>query len=97
MSATLGAQDPNAGGSPIEAPTPDVSGDGGGAPQQAPAPAQPQSRLAAIVGAVAKVAQTGLEGIPDKGRPSFATGLGEGARAEQQQQNLQQQIKFKKL
>ena len=65
------------------------------APSQ-PAPAQPQgSRLAAIVQAVAKVASTALTGIPDQGRPSFVTGLGQGARAEQAAQANLQAIKFK--
>src|SRR6185312_16712415 len=41
------------------------------------------SRLQAIISAVAKVGETALSGIPDKGRPSFVTGLGAGARAEQ--------------
>ena len=45
-------------------------------------PAQGGSRLARIVQAVANVASTALSGIPDQGRPSFVTGLGEGARAE---------------
>src|SRR6516225_11853850 len=70
-----------------------------GITQAAPAPAQPQqpaapapqpSRLQQILGAVAKVAVTGLQGIPDKGRPSFVTGLGQGARAEQAEINNQQ-------
>src|SRR5258708_6582867 len=34
-------------------------------------------------------------GIPDRGRPSFGSGLGEGARAEQRAQATQQAIKFK--
>jgi hypothetical protein len=51
--------------------------------QSQPAPAQGGSRLARIMQAVANVASTALSGIPDKGRPSFATGLGEGARAAQ--------------
>ncbi|HEY6767999.1 MAG TPA: hypothetical protein VI386_24860 [Candidatus Sulfotelmatobacter sp.] len=38
---------------------------------------------------------TALAGIPDKGRSSFVTGLGEGARAEQADQANQQAIKFK--
>jgi hypothetical protein len=50
--------------------------------QAAPAP-QPTSRLQAIIQAVAKVGSTAMAGIPDRGRPSFVTGLGEGARAEQ--------------
>ncbi len=58
-------------------------------PQAAPSPAPaPQSRLGAIIGAVAKVASVGLQGIPDTGRPGFVQGLGQGARA-------QQAIKFK--
>jgi hypothetical protein len=60
-----------------------------------PAPAQGGSRLARIVQAVANVASTALSGIPDRGRPSFVTGLGEGARAEQAVQATQQAIKFK--
>ena len=60
-----------------------------------PAPAQPTSRLAAIVQAVANVASTALASVPDKGRPSFATGLGEGARAEKAAEATQQAIKFK--
>jgi len=69
------------------------------APPQQPAapPAQPQptSRLQAILGAVAKTVTTGLAGIPNQGRPSFVTGLGEGARAEQAAEATQQAIKFK--
>lgn len=47
------------------------------------------------LGKVASVVSTGLAGIPDRGRPSFAGGLGEGARAEQQAIAQQQAIKFK--
>lgn len=61
----------------------------------APTPAQPTSRLGAILSSVAKTVDTGLAGIPNKGRPSFVTGLGEGARAEQAAQATQQAIKFK--
>jgi hypothetical protein len=57
--------------------------------------APPQSRLGAILGAVARTVSTGLSGIPDKGRPSFITGLGEGSRAAQAAQAAQQDIKFK--
>jgi hypothetical protein len=66
-------------------------------PQQPTTPAAPQapSRLQKILGAVASVATTGLSGIPDRGRPSFVSGLGEGARAEQAAQAQQQAIKFK--
>lgn len=61
----------------------------GAAPSQAaPAAPAPTSRLGAILQSVAKVASVGMQGIPDKGRPSFVSGLGEGARA-------QQTIKFK--
>ena len=69
-------------------------------PSQPTAPAQPAqggSRLSRIISAVANVAETALSGIPDRGRPSFVTGLGEGARAEKQQQQLQQEIKFRDL
>ena len=65
-------------------------------PQQ-PAPAQSGSRLSRIISAVANVAETALSGIPDKGRPSFVTGLGEGARAEQANIANQQAIKFRDL
>lgn len=60
-----------------------------------PAPASGGSRLARIVSAVANVADTALAGIPESRRPSFVTGLGEGARAEQAAQATQQAIKFK--
>jgi hypothetical protein len=75
--------------------------DGGTSQQQAQnavagvSPTQPTSRLQAILGAVASVATTGLAGVPDRGRPSFVTGLGQGARAEQAAQATQQAIKFK--
>lgn len=63
--------------------------------QQLPQAPQPTSRLGAILSAVAKTVSTGLSGIPDKGRPSVITGLGEGARAEQASEANQQAIKFK--
>ncbi len=53
------------------------------------------SRLTAILSAVAKVGSTALQGVPAGNRPSFAGGLGQGARAEQAAQNLQNEIKFK--
>jgi hypothetical protein len=53
------------------------------------------SRLSRILSAVANVASTALSGIPDKGRPSAITGLGEGARAEQAAQQYQQNVQFK--
>ena len=65
----------------------------GGVAQATPAPSG--SRLGAIVQAVAKVASTALSGIPDKGRSSFVTGLGEGARSAQAVQANQQAIKFR--
>ena len=65
------------------------------ATQQPTAPAPQQSRLSKIVSAVASTLSTGFAGIPDKGRPSFVTGLGEGARAEQAAQAQQAAIKFK--
>jgi len=52
--------------------------------------AKPTSRLGAIVSAVS----TALAGIPAGRRSDFASGLGEGARAEQQAQATQQAIKF---
>jgi len=60
-----------------------------------PAPTQGGSRLANIIKAVAGVVDTGLAGIPNKGRPSFVTGLGEGARSAQAAQATQNAIKFK--
>jgi flagellar biosynthesis/type III secretory pathway chaperone len=47
------------------------------------------------LGKVASVVSTGLAGIPDKGRPSFISGLGSGARAENAAQAAQQEIKFR--
>jgi hypothetical protein len=41
------------------------------------------------------VGSTALAGIPDKGRPGFISGLGEGARSEQAAQANQQAIKYK--
>jgi hypothetical protein len=77
--------------------TPQVTATPEGAPpsQAAPTAPQPTSRLQAIIQAVSKVGETALAGIPNKGRPSFVTGLGEGARAAQQEQATQSAIKFK--
>jgi hypothetical protein len=77
--------------------TPQVTATPEGAPpsQAAPAAPQPTSRLQAIISAVAKVGSTAMAGIPDRGRPSFVTGLGEGARSEQQAVANQQAIRFK--
>src|SRR5262245_42663338 len=58
---------------------------------QAPQRSRLMSTFAAIVGAT----DTALTGIPDRGRPSFVTGLGQGARAEQAAQQQQQDVKFK--
>ena len=60
-----------------------------------PAPTDSGSRLSRIISAVANVASTALQSVPDKGRPSFLTGAGEGARAEQANIANQQAIKFK--
>src|SRR5260370_4390067 len=60
-----------------------------------PAPPSGGSRLLAILGAVAKVGTDALAGIPDKGRSTFVTGLGEGSIAELAAQATQQAIKFK--
>ena len=46
------------------------------------------------LGKVAQVVSTGMSGIPDKGRPSFISGLGEGARSEKQAEATAQAIKF---
>ena len=68
-------------------------------PTPAPAaqPNTPAARPAwqTNLGKVASVVSTGLAGVPDKGRPSFFGGLGEGARSEQQAQAQAQAIKFK--
>src|ERR1700730_1222293 len=69
--------------------------DVGQAPTQTPTLAPQPSRLLTILGAIAKVGATAMSGIPDRGRPSFVTGLGEGARAEQSAQATQQAIRFK--
>jgi hypothetical protein len=53
------------------------------------------SRLQAVLKAVANVVPTALAGVPAGGRPSFAGGLGQGARAEQAAQATAQDIKFK--
>ena len=60
-------------------------------------PQAPQvgGRLRAILSAIASVGSTALTGVPDKGRPGFTSGLGEGARAQQAAQATQQDIKFK--
>ena len=60
-----------------------------------PAPTQSGSRLSRIISAVANVADTALASVPDKGRQSFLTGAGEGARAEQANIANQQAIKFR--
>src|SRR6266700_6874336 len=60
----------------------------GPAPQLAKQPSRLISTLSAIVSA-------GLQGIPNQGRPSFVTGLGQGARAEAAVQQQQQEIKFR--
>lgn len=87
----------------IQAPNVDVTA---GAPAMPDAPAQgtpqqptlaPQpSRLLSTLGSIVSA---GLQSVPDKGRPSFLTGLGGGARAEaaatQQAQQQQQTVKFK--
>ena len=65
-------------------------------PQQpTQAPTQSGSRLSRIISAVANVADTALASVPDKGRQSFLTGAGEGARAEQANIANQQAIKFR--
>jgi hypothetical protein len=77
------------------------------APSDQPPPAQSQSAMGpnapsgsqrpawkSTLGKVAGVVSTGLSGIPAGGRPSFAGGLGQGARAEQQAQATEQAIKF---
>ena len=53
------------------------------------------SRLVSVLGAIAKTLSTGLAGVPDRGRPSFVGGLGDGARANQAADAVAQDIKFK--
>src|SRR5216683_7116052 len=55
----------------------------------------PGSRLLAILGAISRVGTTALSGIPDKGRSTFVTGLGQGARAGIAANEQQQAIRFK--
>jgi hypothetical protein len=104
MSTILGdtTTDPSSGGFDANgvngvptAPTANAGASDGSNDIQEAQAAQPTSRLAAIIGAVAKVASTGLSGIPDRGRPSFVTGLGEGARAEKENIANQNAIKFR--
>src|ERR1700742_2840711 len=94
LGATAGSDPSQA--TPNYPPSPDQ---GGPVPQastaQPAAQPKPTSRLAAILSAVANVASTALSGVPDRGRPGFTTGLGEGARAEQANIANQQAIKFK--
>lgn len=90
VGAVVGGQQPPQTPAPIQATPSDVSAASAG-----PTPAKPSSRLGAILGAVANVADTALAGIPDKGRSSVVTGLGEGARAEQSAQATQNAIRFK--
>src|SRR5947209_6383599 len=73
-------------------PAPNVTNPSPAMPTLAP---QGGSRLAAILSAVSHVATTALASIPDKGRPSFVTGLGQGARGAQAEAANQQAIKFK--
>lgn len=86
---------PDVGQAPTQAPTlsassPQEQDANGGFADKAP-----QSRLASILGAVARTATVGLSGIPDTGRPSFVTGLGSGARAGLASNANEQAIKFK--
>ena len=94
-------QDSQASSVNAESPTPSTLGQVL-APQGPPTvdasqaqPTQPQSRLTAILHAVASVGSTALAGIPDKGRATFVTGLGQGARQAQADEANQQAIKFK--
>lgn len=59
------------------------------------APPAGSSRLVSVLGAISKTLSTGLAGVPDRGRPSFAGGLGNGARANQAADAVAQEIKFK--
>ena len=63
------------------------------APNTSTAPQQPAWKK--DLSTVARTVSTGLAGIPDKGRPSFISGLGSGARAENAAQAAQQEIKFR--
>jgi len=50
-----------------------------------------------IIGGIADKLASGLQGIPDKGRPGFVTGLGQGARAAQAVDQYQTQVHFQNL
>ncbi len=82
-----------------QTPLPEGGAPNGSTPSQTMStqvPAAPQpGRLQTIIKAVAQAIPAGLAGIPDKGRPTFITGLGEGARGFQAAQAQQQAIKFK--
>src|SRR6266446_4508794 len=56
-----------------------------GTVQPTPPPAPPaRPGWQTALGKVASTVSTGLAGIPDRGRPNFISGLGEGARSEKQ-------------
>jgi len=98
--------DPNSQDATSAAP-PDTSAQSQAAPtapaasQNAPPAAAPQptSRLGSIMQAVSQAVTTGLAGIPDKGRPSIITGLGEGAREAQaiKFKNFDDQVRLAQL
>ncbi len=94
---TLGAPSPSDGAFTQVSPSAPSPMQATPTPAPAAPPARSGSRLSAILSAVAKVGETALAGIPDRGRPSFVTGLGQGARAEQAAQATQQAVKFRDL
>jgi hypothetical protein len=99
-----GGFDPNGGsGQPVNpalsSPVPGIAQNAPAAPQQPATPAapQPQSRLASILGAVARTATTALASVPEHGRASFLNGASAGARGAQQDIANQQAIKFRDM
>ncbi|MGB8989911.1 MAG: hypothetical protein WCC37_25160 [Candidatus Sulfotelmatobacter sp.] len=86
LSQTIAPQTPQYDPSQEQQTDADTSG------TQAP---QVGGRLRAILSAIASVGSTAMAGVPAGGRPSFAGGLGQGARAGQAAQAVQQDVKFK--
>lgn len=91
MSTNNITPNPDQAPSQITLPAQDSSNSDGSNLPQAPSP-QRGSRL---LSTLASIVSTGLSGLPNQGRPSFVTGLGQGARAEKAVQQQQQEIKFR--
>ena len=106
MSSPTVTPDPNAAspssnlGNIVSQPTPNYppSPDQGGpvpSPQASPAPVG--SRLLNIMKGVVQAASVGLQGIPESRRPSYVSGLGSGARAQQAAKAYGDEIKFRDM